>query len=246
MAELSDTEPKRLSNFAFKTKTVDEIQQLLDGKEKKNTQKSTKSAIKQLRQFLHEKNWPDVTDISNECVPEILFEFYCSIRPKNSEKYAIQSLKCIRAALNRWFKTEREIDIIKDPGFVRTNEMFKGVLVDAKKNGKPKKSTPKISQIDLEKIGEYFQHDYMNDPQPKKLQQNMIFFILYFFCRRGCENLYSMTTETFQLVTEYDGTQYVKQALDEVDKNHGPDDTPSNDGRMYEIPGNYFFCKKFA
>ena len=129
------------------------------------------------------------------------------------------------------------IDIIKDSAFVRSNEIFKGVLVDAGKHGKPKKSTPKISQIDLERIGEYFQHDYMNNPNPKKLQQHLLFYILYYFCRRGRENLYEMKTDTFELVTEYDGTQNVKQAIEEIDKNHGPEDGPSNDGRMYEIPG---------
>ena len=64
----------------------------------------------------------------------------------------------------------RGIDIIKDIASVCNNEMFKGVLVDACKNGKVKKSTPKISQIDLKKIGEYFYPDYMSYPGPKKLQ----------------------------------------------------------------------------
>ena len=77
----------------------------------------------------------------------------------------------------------------------------------------------------------------MNKPNPKKLQQQVIFYILYFFCHRGKENLYDMLQETFELCTEYDGTQYIKQSLEEVDKNHGPDDPPSNEGRMYEIEG---------
>ena len=229
------------NNFVFNDKSDDQKQKLLEEKDKKNTQKSTKSALKQFRQFLHAKKLADVYDLPATDLPSILYDFYSAVRPKNSERYSTQSLKCIQAALNRFFRNEIGVDIIKDVAFVCTNEMFKGVLVDARKHGKPKKSTPKISQIDLERIGEYFQHDYMNNPNPKKLQQNMIFFVLYFFCRHGRENLYEMTLDTFEVVTEYDGTEYVKQSKEECDKNHGPDDGPSNDGKMYEIKGTVNF-----
>ena len=234
---MTDADCKKDINFQFNDRNNEEIQKLLEGKDKKNTQKSTKSALKQLREYLLLKNEPDIHDLDPAKLPDILFNFYALVKPRTGERYSTQSLKCIRATLNRWFKAEKGIDIIKDPGYVRTNEIFKGVLVDARKNGKPKKSTPKINDIDLERIGEYFQHDYMNKPDPKKLQQQVIFYILYFFCRRGRENLYEMTQSTFELCTEYDGTQYIKQAIDEVDKNHGPDDPPSNEGRMYEIEG---------
>ena len=59
-----------------------------------------------------------------------------------------------------------------------------------------------------------------------------------------------MKQDTFKLVTEYDGTQYLIQNIDEVDKNHSPDDTtPTNEGRMYGNNGKYkllkvfFYCK---
>ena len=81
----------------------------------------------------------------------------------------------------------------------------------------------------------------MNFPNPKKFQEQLIFYILYFFCHHGRGNLYEMTQSTFEVVTEYDGTQYVKQAINEIDKKHGPDDPPSNDGRMLEIPGKLIF-----
>ena len=128
----------------------DEIKKLLEGKNNKNTQKSMKGALKQLREYLHHKNEPDIEDLAPENLPEILFNFYVSVKPKTGECYATQSLKCICAALNRWFKAEKGIGIIKDPGFVRNNEIFKGVLVDAGKHGKAKKPTPKITEIDFE------------------------------------------------------------------------------------------------
>lgn len=46
----------------------------------------------------------------------------------------------------------------------------------------------------------------------------------------------------FQIDSDPDGRQYVYQAVDEMDKNHGLKDTlPANDGRMYEQPGTAIF-----
>ena len=106
---------------------------------------------------------------------------------------------------------------------------------ERKKTGRGvKKSTPSITEIDLERIAEYFCYDHMSTPDAKRLQQNILFYIIYFFCRRGRENLYSMKKDTFKYVCEPDGTEYFIQNIDELDKNHGPDDTnPSNEGKMY-------------
>ena len=76
--------------------------------------------------------------------------------------------------------------------------MFKGVLVQSKKSGKGvKKSYPKITSDDKKKISDYFADDYLNKPDPKKLQRNLLFYIVYFFCRCGRENLYDVKVYTF-------------------------------------------------
>ena len=58
----------------------------------------------------------------------------------------------------------------------------------------------------------------MNAPEPKRLQQQVIFYIIYFFCRRGRENLYDMQQDTFTVITNPDGNQMVIQNIDEVEK----------------------------
>ena len=118
--------------------------------------------------------------------------------------------------------------------------MFKAVTVHSKKQGKGvRKSYPPITPIDMEMITEYFNHDHVTVPDPKRLQRHMLFYIIYYFCRRGRENLYEMKQDTFQLITENDGTQYIVQSIDEVDKNHGQQDSnPTNQGRMYGNSGN--------
>ena len=58
-------------------------------------------------------------------------------------------------------------------------------------------------------------------------------------CRRGRENLRGMTKETFKIgVDTSDNRKYIYQAVDKADKNHSyHDTTKSNDGHIYEDPG---------
>ena len=105
-------------------------------------------------------------------------------------------MKCRRSALNRYFRKEKGFDITKDGQFVKANEMFKAILVEAKKSGKGVRvhtPPPPITASDLERIAEYFNHDYMNFSYPRKLQQSMIFYIIYYFCRRGREPVHNET-----------------------------------------------------
>ena len=106
-----------------------------------------------------------------------------SVKPQKKDDYSVQSLKCMRSGLNRYFRKQKGIDITNDSIFVKANEMFEAVKVNAKKQGRGvKKSYPPITQIDLERIAEFFLHDHVTNPNPKKLQQNIMFHIIYFFC----------------------------------------------------------------
>ena len=229
------------SKFKFKTRSKDDQEKLLIGKDKASTQRATKSFVSQFSTFLAVKKLPKLEDLDLNDLGEILFDYYSSIQPQKTSDYSVQSLKCIRSGLNRYFKKTRGVDIISDTRFVKANEMFAAVKVDSKKKGKGvKRSYPPITQLDLERIAEYFLHDHLRNPQPRRLQQNMIFYIIYFFCRRGRENLYSMTKETFKLVITNDGTEFFEQAIDEIDKNHTADDnTKTNEGKMYATNGKY-------
>ena len=163
----------------FKRRSDENLQELLEGKDKKNTQKATQGALAQFSQYLRSKGHPKIEDLTIECLPEILYSFYPAVKPLKSDIYSVQTLKCLRAGLNRYFRKEKGFDISKDPPFVRANEMFQAVLVESKKNGKGvRKSYPPISPIDLERLSEHFLHDHMNEPDPKKLQQQMIFNII--------------------------------------------------------------------
>ena len=216
-------------------------------KDKKNTQLATDRALTHLKNFLMVKEKPEVETLSALDLNEILLDYYCAVQPQKNgendgdERYSVQSMKCMRAALNRYFRKAMGIDIVKDQEFIRCNEMFKAVCVESKKSGKGiKKSYPPITDIDLERIAEYFCYDHMAKPDPKRLQQNLIFYIIYFFCRRGRENLYTMKRNNFKIVVQPDRLEYVAQDSDEIDKNHNYDDAyKTNEGRMYATGCEY-------
>ena len=214
----------------------------MEGKDKKSTQRATDGFVNQFSKFLQVKSYPKVEDLEGIDLNQILYEYYVSLQSQKEEEYAVQTLKCICAGLNRHFRKTLGVDIAKDAMFVKANEMFKAIKVESKKKGKgSKNSIPPISQIDLKRIAEYFALDHVTTPNPKRLQQNIVFYIIYFFCQRGRENLYDMKKNTFSLVVNPDGTEYYIQNFDEMDKNHGVEDQErNNEGWMYATNGEIF------
>ena len=222
----------------FGQSTEHERKQILDNRNAENTNKATKSTVGIFIEYLKEKQHAELAAISTEQLPSVLLEFYTNAKKTDGGDYCVQSMKCIRVGINRYMKAERGIDIISNENFVKANEMFRGVNKQRCIEGKGSvKSTPVIIEEDLERLSTYFHHDIYNFPEPRKIQQCLIFYIIYFFCRRGRENLYNMTWDTFK-IDLHNGKRFIFQAIDEHDKNHGIDVTdPANEARMYENQG---------
>ncbi|WAR28833.1 hypothetical protein MAR_014537 [Mya arenaria] len=73
---------------------------------------------------------------------------------------------------------------------------------------------------------------------PCGLQNKVLFDIMYYPCRRGRENLREMKKTTFAVEVHSSGREYVRQIMDEADKNHGVDSTPDDTMVKQEcIPG---------
>ncbi len=162
-------------------------------------------------------------------------------KKKKGGDYKVQSLKCIRAALNRHFKETRNLDII---AFGKTNEMFKGITKKARREGRGStESFPTIPDQDMECLGEYF-FQKIEDPTAqlslKKLQESVMFFLMYFTCRCGHKNIHSMTLSSYEVKTDENGMKYIIQSTDKLHKNHQWDSTtPANEAKMYEQPGKF-------
>ena len=153
LAEDSDALFIHNKKYVFKSVPENKMQTILEQKDKVNTQKATQSAVSQFKAYLRMKKLLNIMSIDLELPASTLRSYYVELRPQNDENYSVQSLKFKRAALNRFFKPNRGIDIILDTEFTRANKMFKGVLVQYKKSGKGvKHSYPKIIPEDMNKI----------------------------------------------------------------------------------------------
>ena len=117
---------------AYKTVSDNDKKKFLEGNQAESTHKATEIYIDALCHYLkHEKNIKLLEEVLDSDLPQHLLDFYVQVKLIKGDTYSIKTLKCIRAALNRHFKKERHLDIIADPRFIETNEIFKGVTVQA-------------------------------------------------------------------------------------------------------------------
>ena len=79
------------------------------------------------------------------------------------------------------------------------------------------------------------------DKGPYELQAKVQFDIRYYFARRGGENIYDMTKETFKCVTDHEsGVSYITHAQDKETKNHKESDNEIISGYLPETPGSKY------
>lgn len=195
-ASASDENSSRWLNLNKQDK-----QDILDNRQKENTKKATKTWLKCINDYINAKKIADGLDaVTDEKLPEVLFDFYTEARTAKNERYKNSTLKCIRAGVNRYVKETRGIDIVSDQNFIRCNEVFKGVQKQGKKAGKGSvKHKDIIQSQDMERLQDYFSR-YMQ-PNAIILQHFVMFNIMFYMCRRGRENFASMKKNTFEVCT---------------------------------------------
>lgn len=200
MDEASKSEDSQESFSRFGTVNDAGRQIILDERVKKNTQKATKVWLNVVTAYMKEKKLGVCIDeITTEDLPNFLFKFYSEVRKDNGQIYSNTSLKSMRAGINRYIKETRSIDIVSDPKFMRTNELFKGVQLQGKKAGKGTvKHKEHIESQDLERLHDYFSR-YM-EPNPTILQEYVMFNVMYYLCRRGRQNLATLRVDMFEVI----------------------------------------------
>ena len=161
--------------------------------------------------------------------------FYPNARKKNGENYKKSALMGLRFGLQRHFLLKKNINIIGDQGFAKSNQVYEAAIVELKRQGFGNvEHHNSISREDLQKIQLSYNPAV---PDPKSLQRFVWFNIMFHLIRRGRENLRLFTKQSFAIKTDATGKKFVYQATDELDKNHrGHDnaDDSTGEGRMYE------------
>ena len=193
-------------------------------------------------------------------MPEIIGDFYFSAHKNRLSDEGVQqteheicknklthyknsSLKLGQAALNRYFKGTYGVDIIVNSNYIQANEIFQAVTKQGKEEDRGQiESKIPISDPDYSKLTSYFLTNMRGPPNPKKLQEYVLFNIIYYCDQRGRENLRNMMKNTFQIKTDFDGREFIVQVVRECDKNHREDDTTtSNEARIYANPDKFSF-----
>ena len=197
----------------------------------KRTQESTDFAINILNQYCESQSIAFVEhDLSPSTLNNLLSRFYLCIRNKKGEYYKINSMRNIRFSLQRYFLEFAKIDILGHD-FAEANTVFENTLRLIKANGKGETNHhPEIEPEDLTKL-----FNMLNINNPTGLQEIVWFNTMFFFIRRGRENVRAMTKHSFAIGNDGKG-EYIYQVEGELDKNHDINDKPFDtvgEGRIY-------------
>ena len=173
--EKKDKNTKIKPEDRFATTSDAERRDILKQKNAKNTNKSTKFHIKLLRDFLIVTYGWCIEEIPTDELPEALDNFYLNIQTQEKNLYIVQSLKCIRVSLNHYFKSERGIDLIKDPRFIATNDKFDAVKVKSKKAGKVYENPTNESLKMIWYLGDNISYKTASDQSTHENPNNVFF-----------------------------------------------------------------------
>ena len=168
---------------------------------------------------------------------DILAKFYVEVRKTDGEYYKKSSFAAVRFALQRKLKEicGIDFDIINDADFFRSNEIFKAQCVLLKKKGLCQVNHhPPITDEDIQKL---FGSDILSVTSPKSLQRKVFFDIVYYFCRRGRENLRNLTKFDFSVEKNENGVECIIKQRDELTKNHQAKDRNEENGVIMATGG---------
>ncbi|XP_033756092.1 uncharacterized protein LOC117338811 [Pecten maximus] len=230
----------------FQNATDVDIESLLTDRDSQNTKRVIQTSVKIMENYIADSHTStNIADISALYeIPTTDFNLFLrkfneDIRKANGEFYAKKSMISVRFGLQRHFVKKRDEDIINDADFKSANDVFKAVLVRISKLGvSESKHKPPITTEDLDKL---YNHGVFDVSTSSGLLNRVFFEFMYFFCKRGRENLRSLKKSDFVIRVDSQGKRYVVMKTEHQTKNHRGDDLQNehfSQARMYEIPGN--------
>ena len=218
--------------------TPEEFNELEDDKDEISTKKTTKWAVKTLRDFLADKNMDiNFESYTAATLNDVLRVFYASVQStKEGGDYSVASLRSLSASINRHLT---DINIISDTVFKTSNAVFKAIQ---KRYRKSRKDTsfhhPHITESDLQIIR---CSSALCLDTPPGLVRKVWFDIQLCFARRGREGSRELTMTSFVIQRDEHGVEYVSLAHNPQTKNHKDPNDPHKEnlrGFMFARPGD--------
>ena len=123
----------------------------------------------------------DLKTVSKPELDAILVKFYVELRKKDGTFYTKSAFRAIRNGVQRQFKALLEVDIIDDPSFTRSENVFRAQCVQLEKKGLAKvEHKPPICSTDLNKL---YSSSVFDMTHPKSLQRKVFFELIFYLCR---------------------------------------------------------------
>ena len=185
----------------------------------KATKFSTNNHVSRFKKFLEEKSLcSNIETLPVEVLADYLRFYYFSLKTKEGRFYSPNSLVEIRAAIHRYLtgsSVNRKINILKDEAFRRANGTLKAMVGCWLKNSERTESGYKaIEPSDMETLNRYF-----NASTPTRLQQQVWFYITYYFGLRGRETLPQLKKDCISFAIDSDGREYAYLNHNTLSKN---------------------------
>ena len=176
-----------MSSGRFASLSEAELQQIIDGKDAKSTNNSTKYAVKIFRDYLKDKQLPeDFENLTKQELDSHLRCFYGEVRNTNGEMYKRTSLLSIRSGIGRHLSKTLSIDITKDYEFKSSNDMFSSMCKLTVTKGKG--TVVHKDGIEHSDIRKLYMSTVFSATTSTGLVNKVWFELYLHFCRRGREN----------------------------------------------------------
>jgi hypothetical protein len=179
----------------------------------KKTEYATSYAMRLLCDFATPRQTSIETADLNT-LDHLLSDFYSQLRKETGENMSTTTMINIRYSIARHLRTKRDVDILKDSAFTRSNDVFSGKLSKLKRIGNGSTTHfDVITEEDLRRIGE------MVPDNPVKMQLKVWFTIQFHFANRGVENCHGLQKNDLLFIKTNDGKNAI-QVRDFMTKNH--------------------------
>lgn len=154
----------------------------------------------------------DILSYSKEDLSRVQEDLYSNVRMKNGKLYKKNSLLNNRQGICRYLKEKgSKIDIVTDPHFAKANSCFSSLLRKTLAEGKGAVvHHPALAVEDLKKL--YSHHFIFKTNTPQGLLNKVVFEKMFYFCRRGQENLLNLRVQDFEIINS-NGQKYVQKEL---------------------------------
>lgn len=218
---------------------LSEINNIEEQAVNKSTSKQTKNHVDELKSFLQSKMLPNIIEsIPQKYVCQYLRLWFSTMKKKDGEFYSLSTLACKRASIHRYLQETAGYKLIGNEQFRLFEKTYNAVrhksLVTNRKSCSTTAGYQPIEKEDLIRLDKYF-----NRSTPTRLQQEVLFNIVYHNGFRGREWIRNLNKEDIRIESGPDGLKHVNVVKSENEKN-----VKSNDYRnirqvaMYEIPNS--------